>query len=61
MAYGVGPRTICPLRQYWGRLAMVVRAEVYYGAPFKIFREVTLGGLLSTTISNVVVYGVLQH
>ena len=43
------------------RLTMVARAGGYYGEAFKGVREVTLGGLLSPTIFNVVVDAVIRH
>ena len=40
---------------------MVVKAGGYYGSALQGFRGVTLGGLLSSTILNVVVYAVMRH
>ena len=59
--YGVGPRAIRILRQYWERLTMVTRAVGYYRTPFKGFRGVTQGGPLSPTIFNVDVDAVLRR
>ena len=49
------------LYTYWCQLTMVDRAGGYCGAPFKGFRGVTQGCLLSYTIFNVVVDTVVRH
>ena len=40
---------------------MIARSGVYFGTPFKVQCVVTQGELLSPTIFNVVVDGVLYH
>ena len=40
---------------------MVARAKGYYGAPFKVFREVTQGGQLSPNILNLIIDTVLRN
>ena len=49
--YGVGPRALHLLQQYWARQRMVVRAGGYYCAPFRGERGVTQGNPLSPIIS----------
>ena len=41
LTYGVGPRAFNNIRIYWVRISMVVRSEVYYGPPFKLYGGVT--------------------
>ena len=41
LAYEVGPRAFNNIRIYWVRISMVVRSEVYYGPPFKLYGGVT--------------------
>ena len=59
--YGVGPRALHLLRQYWARLIVVVREGAYYGSPFRIERGVTQDDSLPPTIFNVVVDVVVCH
>ena len=40
-AYRVGPRLLCLLQIYWGRLTMVNRSRGYYGPHFKGYCGVT--------------------
>ena len=61
MAYRFVPRTIRLLKTYWGRLTIVVRADGYFGVPFKVYRGVTQGDPLPPTISNVVVDAVIRY
>ena len=57
----MGPRALCLLYRYWGRLKMVARAGGYYTEPFCGDIGVNQGDPLSPTIFNVVVDLVLRH
>ena len=59
--YGVGPQARRLLQKYWRRLAMVARAEGYYGTSFQGARGVMQGDPLSPTIFNVLVDAVVSH
>ena len=60
-AYGVGPRTVRLLWNYWDRLAMVDKASGYFVRLSKVCRSVMQGNPLSPTIFNVVVDAVICH
>ena len=59
--YGVGPRGLRLLRQYFARLMIVARAGGYYGATFRGEIGVNQGDPLSPTIFNVVVDAVARQ
>ena len=59
--YGVAPQDFHLLHQYWYRLVMVKIESSHHGDPFKGYRGVTQGYLLSPTIFNVAVDAVLCH
>ena len=59
--YGIGPRAIKLLQQYWHCLTMVARVGGYYGTDFQGVRGVKQGNPLSPTIFKVVVDVVVRH
>ena len=61
MAYGVGHRELRLIRTYWGRLAVVTRAGVYYGPTFKGYHIFDQAENLSPTLFNVVMESVIRH
>jgi hypothetical protein len=51
--YGVGPKMIRLIRNFWPNVTMVCRASVNYGTSFKAGRGITQGGPLSAKLFNV--------
>jgi retron-type reverse transcriptase len=60
-AYGVGPRSIRILRNFWNNLQLVPRQGGFYGKPIKSERGVTQGDPLSPIVFNVAVDAVVRH
>jgi hypothetical protein len=48
--YGVGPKMIRLIRNFWANMTMACQASVNYGTPFKAGRGVTQGGPLSAKL-----------
>jgi hypothetical protein len=53
--YGVGPKMIRLIRNFWEKAKMVCRASVNYGTLFQAGRGITQGGPLSAKLFNVLV------
>ncbi len=56
--YGVAPRMIRLIQNYWRDAIMVCRASGFYGLSFKAGRGVTQGGPLSAKLFNILVNAV---
>ena len=59
--YGVRPRDVHMLSQFWDVLNIVVRVEGYYAPPFKGYWVLTQGNPLLITIFNGVVEAVVHN
>jgi hypothetical protein len=59
--YGVGPKMIRLIQNFWENAKMVCRASVNYGTPFQAGRGITQGGPLSAKLFNVLVDAVAQE
>jgi hypothetical protein len=59
--YGVGPKMIRLIRNFWENAKMVCRVSVNYGTPFQAGRGITQGGPLSAKLFNVLVDTVAQE
>ena len=59
--YGVGPRMLGLLNNFWNKLQLVPRQSGFYGAPISSDRGVTQGDPLSPIIFNVVVDAVVRE
>jgi hypothetical protein len=59
--YGVGPKMIWLIRNFWENAMMVCRASVNYGTPFQAERGVTQGGPLSAKLFNILVDAITQE
>jgi hypothetical protein len=53
--YGVGPKMIRLIQNFWENAKMVCQASVNYGTPFQAGRGITQGGPLSAKLFNVLV------
>jgi hypothetical protein len=53
--YGVGPRMIRLIRNFWCNAVLVCKASGNYGVPFQAGRGVTQGGPLSAKLFNILV------
>jgi hypothetical protein len=59
--YGVGPKMIRLIQNFWENAKMVCRASVNYGTPLQAGRGVTQGGPLSAKLFNVLVDAVARE
>ncbi len=59
--YGVGPKMIRLIQNFWENAKMVCRASVNYGMPYQAGRGVTQGGPLSAKLFNVLVDAVARE
>ena len=59
-AYGVGPRCLRLLRQFWMQQQVVAKQSGYYGDPFDATRGVTQGDIISPTIFNIIADAVIR-
>ncbi len=59
--YGVGPRMIRLIRNFWRHAVLVCRASGNYGSPFCAGRGVTQGGPLSAKLFNILVDAVARE
>ncbi len=59
--YGVGPRMVRLIRNYWRDAIMVCRASGNYGQSFKAGRGVTQGGPLLAKLFNILVDAVVRE
>ncbi len=59
--YGVGPRMIQLIRNYWHDAIMVCRVAGNYSTAFKAGRGVTQGGPLSAKLFNILVDTVVRE
>ena len=59
--YGVGPKMIWLIQNFWENAKMVCRASVNYGMPFQAGRGITQGGPLSAKLFNVLVDAIAQE
>jgi hypothetical protein len=59
--YGVGPRSLKLLRQFWAQQKVVAKQSGYYGKPFDATRGVTQGDIISPIIFNIVADAVIRH
>ena len=59
--YGVGPRTLWLLQQFWDQLVMVVRVSGYYTTSFKMLWGVTQGVPVSPKVFNILVDVVVRN
>jgi hypothetical protein len=59
--YGVGPRMIRLIRNYWRNAVLVCQASGNYGSPFCAGHGVTQGGPLSTKLFNILVDAVARE
>jgi hypothetical protein len=53
--YGVGPKMIWLIQNFWVNATMVCQVSVNYGTPFQAGRCITQGGLLSAKLFKVLV------
>jgi hypothetical protein len=53
--YGVGPKMIRLIQNFWVNVTIVCQASFNYGTPFQVGRGVTQGGPLSAKLFNVLV------
>jgi Reverse transcriptase (RNA-dependent DNA polymerase) len=60
-SYGVGPRSLRILRNFWDNLQLVPKQGGFYGRPIRSERGVTQGDPLSPIVFNVVVDAVVRH
>jgi retron-type reverse transcriptase len=60
-AYGVGPRSIRILENFWNNLQLVLKQGGYYGRPIQSELGVTQGDPLSPIVFNVAVDAVVRH
>ena len=58
--YGVGPRLLKVLQQFWGNHQVVTKQETFYGEPFKATRGVTQGDIISPMLFNIAVDAVIR-
>ena len=59
--YGVLPRALRLIQQYWDCLAMMERSGGYYGTPFRSYWGLTKGYPLLPMLFNVSEDTVVQH
>lgn len=59
--YGVGPRAIRLLRQFWDQQQVVARQSDYHGDPFGATRGVTQGDIISPMIFNIIADAVIRY
>jgi hypothetical protein len=59
--YGVGPKMIWLIRNFWANATMVCQASVNYGMPFQAGWGITHGGPLSAKLFNVLVDAIAQE
>jgi hypothetical protein len=59
--YGVGPRMIRLIRNFWRNAVLVCQASGNYGSPFCAGRSVTQGGPLSAKLFNILVDAVARE
>jgi len=59
--YGVGPRALRLLRQFWEQQVIVARQGGYHGEPFKATRGIVQGDAASPTIFIVVVDAIVRY
>ena len=59
-AYGVGPRCLQLLRQFWVQQQVVAKQSGYFGDPFDATRGVTQGDIISPTIFNIIADAVIR-
>jgi Reverse transcriptase (RNA-dependent DNA polymerase) len=60
-AYGVGPRSISILQNFWNSLQLVPRQGGFYGKPIQSERGVTQGDPLSPIIFNIAVDAIVRQ
>ena len=58
--YGVGPRSLKLLRQFWVQQKVVAKQSGYFGEAFDATRGVTQGDIISPTIFNIVADNVIR-
>ena len=61
VAYGVGPKTIRLLKNFWDNAELVCRASGVFGKPFKAYRGMTQGGPVSPRIFNIMVDAIVRE
>jgi hypothetical protein len=59
--YGVGPKLLRLQTKFWEQAQMVCRAGGSFGKPFRAYRGVTQGGLISSLMFNVCVDAVIRE
>jgi hypothetical protein len=59
--YGVGPKMILLIHNFWANAIMVCRASVNYSTPFKAVWGITQGGPLSAKLFNVLIGAVARE
>ena len=59
-AYGVGPRMLRILRQFWDNHQVVTKQATFFGKPFKATRGVTQGDIISPMLFNIAVDAVIR-
>jgi hypothetical protein len=59
--YGVGPRIIRLLRNFWGKHLYVPRQSKYYGRHFKGEHGTTQGDVISGTLFNILIDAIIRH
>jgi hypothetical protein len=59
--YGVGPKMIRLIQNFWANVTMVCRASVNYGMPFQAGRGITQDGPLSAKLFNILVDAIAQE
>jgi hypothetical protein len=59
--YGVRPKMIQLIRNFWANATMVCQASVNYDTPFQAGQGITQGGPLSAKLFNVLIDAVAQE
>jgi Reverse transcriptase (RNA-dependent DNA polymerase) len=59
--YGMGPRMLRLLRNYWSNQKVIPRQNGYHGSPFPASRGQTQGGLFAPTGFNIVMDSVIRE
>ena len=60
-AFGVGPRVLCLIKNFWENQHIVPRQSGYYSPPFTATGGTTQGGIFSPRLLNIQVDAVIHH
>jgi len=59
--YGMGPKLINLLRNFWSRQNVVIRQSGFHGTPIQPERGQTQGGVFAGTLFNILLDAVIRH